>query len=192
MKQDFNLPTRPTRFGAARFGAALAAVLLAGTIAASPAFAAGGGGSSGASSDTHSCKDGMHWSKSANRCVTNGSSQLDEDLYQEGHDLALAGHYRQALASLSAVKNKDSMTLTMIGYANRKMGNVDEGMAFYQKALALNSGNINTHEYLGEGYVAIGRPELAKVELGKLEALCGTECEQYQDLAKAIAGGAVE
>jgi tetratricopeptide (TPR) repeat protein len=177
MKQDRNLPTR--------LGAAVAMVLLAGTFATGAAFAVSGGGGS---SNTHDCKDGTHWSKSAAKCVPNGSSQLDEDLYEEGRVLALAGHYQEALDALGAVKNKDSMTLTMIGYSKRKMGNIDEGMAFYQKALAIDPDNINTREYLGEGYVAIGRPDLAKVELAKLEVLCGTDCEQYQDLAKAIAG----
>jgi len=189
----------------ARLGAAFAMFLFAAAMATGPVFAVSGGGSSGGGSgNTHdcrsgthwsnsagkciACKDGTHWSKSADKCVANGSSKLDEDLYEEGRVLALAGRYPEALDALGAVKNKDSMTLTMIGYSKRKMGNIDEGMAFYQKALAIDPDNINTREYLGEGYVAIGRPDLAKVELAKLEVLCGTDCEQYQDLAKAIAG----
>ena len=61
-------------------------------------------------------------------------------------------------------------------------------MAYYQKALAIEPDNVNTHEYLGEGYVAIGRVELARLELDKLARICGTSCEQYEDLAKAISG----
>jgi tetratricopeptide (TPR) repeat protein len=80
------------------------------------------------------------------------------------------------------------MVLTMIGYAKRKSGSFDEGMAYYQRALAIDPKNANTREYLGEAYVEKGRMDLAKAELAKVEALCGTECEQYQDLAKAIAG----
>jgi len=175
MKQDRNL--------LAPLGAAIATAFLLGTIAAGPAFAVSGG-----SSNTPKCKSGTHWSKSARKCVNNGSSKLDEDLFEEGRALALAGHYRQALDTLQSVKTKDSMTLTMIGYSKRKMGDVDEGMAFYQKALAIDPDNVNTREYLGEAYVAIGRPDLAKLELAKLEVLCGTGCEQYEDLASAIAG----
>ena len=48
--------------------------------------------------------------------------------------------------------------------------------------------NINTHEYLGEAYAEKGKLDLAKAELVKVSAVCGTTCEQYQDLAKAIAG----
>ena len=80
------------------------------------------------------------------------------------------------------------MTLTMIGYATRKLGNYDRGLAYYAKALALDSNNINTHEYLGEAYAEKGKVDLAKTELIKVAAVCGTTCEQYQDLSKAIAG----
>ena len=82
----------------------------------------------------------------------------------------------------------DSMVLTMTGYANRKLGKFDEGMAYYQRALTIDPDNVDTREYLGEAYVETGRIDLAKAELANVEALCGTECEQYQDLAEAIAG----
>jgi tetratricopeptide (TPR) repeat protein len=82
----------------------------------------------------------------------------------------------------------DSKVLTMIGYAKRKLGSVDEGMAYYQRALAIDPNNADTREYLGEAYVQTGRMDLAKAELANVQALCGTECEQYQDLAAAIAG----
>jgi hypothetical protein len=65
-------------------------------------------------------------------------------------------------------------------------------MTLYQKALAIDPNNINTHEYIGEGYVSIGRVDLARSELARLETLCGTGCEQYEDLAEAIETGKVE
>jgi tetratricopeptide (TPR) repeat protein len=176
MKQVRNPPALP--------GRAIAAIYLLAMIAAGPAFAVSGG----ANSNAHNCKPGTHWSKSAKKCVINGSSKLDEDLYEEGRALALAGHYRQALDLLLTIKTRDSMTMTMIGYAKRKSGEIGEGMAFYRQALAIDPDNANTREYLGEAYVAIGRPDLAKIELAKLEVLCGTSCEQYEDLARAIAG----
>ena len=43
-------------------------------------------------------------------------------------------------------------------------------------------------EYLGEAYVIKGRLDLAKEQLGKIEALCGRGCEEYRDLADAIGG----
>jgi len=88
-----------------------------------------------------------------------------------------------------AVRNKnDATVLTYIGYATRKLGNVEEGINWYHKALAVDPSNVHTHEYLGEGYVAAGRVDLARQELAKLEALCGKGCEQYEALSATIAG----
>jgi tetratricopeptide (TPR) repeat protein len=76
----------------------------------------------------------------------------------------------------------------MIGYSKRKLGNFDEGVAYYQQALAIDPNNADTREYLGEAYVETGRMDLAKAELASVQTICGTECEQYEDLAAAIAG----
>jgi tetratricopeptide (TPR) repeat protein len=170
---------------------ALAAVAIAvGLAMAGQAFAASGGssGSSGAST-MPACKTGYVWNASKKSCVkATGGIMDDKQLYAQGHDLALAGRYQEALDALGAVQNKDSMTLTMIGYATRKMGNYDQGVAFYQQALALDVNNVNTREYLGEAYAEKGHIDLAKAELVKVEALCGQSCEQYRDLSAAIAG----
>jgi len=153
---------------------------------ADPSFAFGGNnGNSG--SQTPSCKAGYHWDINKHKCVRNQHSS-DNQLYQSGHDLALAGRYQEALDILGDVRNPDSMTLTMIGYATRKLGNYDEGLAYYEKALALDPDNVNTHEYLGEAYAEKGKIDLAKIELAKVETVCGTTCEQYVDLANAIEG----
>jgi len=156
---------------------------MAGSI---PAFAASDGG--GGSSDPVQCKDGMVYNKTKKICEQTSMLE-DKDLIEQGRALALAGYYENALDALMAVRNKEDATaLTYIGYANRKMGNVDEGMAYYRQALALEPDNLYTHEYMGEGYVAVGRTDLAEVQLASLETLCGTDCEQYQELAAAIAG----
>ena len=158
-------------------------------MAGGTAFAASGGG--GGSSDTTQvvkCKTGSTYDQARKKCVRN---QLlnDQQLYDQGRALALAGDYEKALDSLNAIRDKnDAMVLTMIGHSERKSGNYDTGLAFYAKALVIDPTNINTHEYLGEAYAEKGQLDLAKAELVKVAAVCGTTCEQYQDLAKAIAG----
>ena len=42
-------------------------------------------------------------------------------------------------------------------------------------------------EYLGEAYVIKGDIARAEEQLQAIERICGTGCEEYQDLAKAIA-----
>ena len=151
-----------------------------------------GGGSSGEGPLNCNTKKGWTYSPKKDMCVHTGLLD-DKELYQSGRVLAVAGRYEDALITLGAIRDQhDAMVLTMIGYSERKLGNVDKGMALYQKALAIEPDNANTHEYLGEGYVAIGKLELAKLELDKLAQICGTSCEQYEDLAKAISGEAEE
>jgi tetratricopeptide (TPR) repeat protein len=153
-----------------------------------PALAASGGGGGGSTQDAHDCNKGWTWNEKKGACERN-TSLNDQQLFTQGRALALAGHYEGALDSLNAVRSKDSMTLTMIGYATRKSGHFDEGMAIYQQALALDPNNVNTHEYLGEGYIDAGRVDLAELELNTVQKLCGnTTCEQYQDLSKALTG----
>ncbi len=111
-------------------------------------------------------KAGGKWDATAKTCSGMKQSMLDEkdqQLYNQGHDQAMAGQYQHALATLGAVSNQnDPMVLTMIGYSERKLGHVDEATKLYFKALAVDPNNVDTHEYLGEGYVDSGRVDLAK------------------------------
>lgn len=165
--------------------AAMAGIIMGG----GHAFAASSGGSSGGSSGTQ-CNAGWQWNAAKGICEQKQSSLMDDsELYEQGRELALAGDYAKALAVFDAIKNKqDSDVLTMIGYSKRKSGAVEEGIGYYHQALALNPDNVNTREYLGEGYVVMGRLDLAQAQLDKIGAICGESCEQYIDLAAAMAG----
>lgn len=181
--------------------AGILALALAGAslIGVGPGFAAsggGGGGSSGGGSSSGSsnettCNAGWEWDQAKQLCVRKDSSLMDDrELYVAGRALAKDGQYQEALALLQAIGNKhDAMVLTMIGYSKRKLGDVDTGIDFYHQALAIEPDNINTREYLGEGYVSLGRMDLAQVQLDRIEQVCGTTCEQYEDLSAAMATG---
>ena len=73
------------------------------------------------------------------------------------------------------------------GYATRKLGRTDEGIGYYLKSVALDPNYAQVREYLGEAYVIKGRVDLAQEQLVKIKALCSTTCEEYEDLAAAIA-----
>jgi hypothetical protein len=159
----------------------------------------GGGASAGGGGIFRSftpdvCPQGYVLDQRRHVCVRARAGILpDDELYAQGRALALAGFYESALPILEAVtRGDDSMVYTMRGYATRKLGHFEKGMALYQTALAIDPNNINTHEYIGEGYVSVGRLDLARAELVKLEKLCGTGCEQYSDLAEAIETGKIE
>ena len=92
----------------------------------------------------------------------------DWELYRDGRLLAHAGYYHEALAALDAIRDKDdAMILTMIGYSKRKLGAVDEGIAYYHRALAINPDSVNTREYLGEGYVSDGPVRSGRGRVGE-------------------------
>ena len=184
---------------------AFALVLALGTAPALPAGGGGGGGGgTGAALECAEgrvpdaagqvcvpCADGTVYDASTKTCVARSSSLIDDhDLYLHGRELALDGRYEDALNVFGTIAEKnDADLLTMIGYATRKLGNTEEGIAIYHQALAIDPDNLNTHEYLGEGYLAAGRVDLAEAELDTLARLCGgTHCDQYQDLEKALLG----
>ncbi len=111
----------------------------------------------------------------------------DQDLYEQGRDLAKDGRYEEALVVLAAIVNQnDPKVLNYTGYSHRKSGRLETGVAFYQRALAINPDFILAREYLGEGYVAAGRIDLAMVQLGEIKNRCGVNCAEYELLQKAI------
>lgn len=165
------------------------AVLMASLLALSAtAYAAGEGGNDSASVNEQ-CKKGEVWNKARKKCVKAQSGVLpDEDLYQQGRALARAGHYDWALQVLALIQNQqDPRVLNYIGYSHRKAGRLEIGIAFYRKALAIDPDFNLAREYLGEGYVAAGRIDLAQAELAEIGRRCGVTCREYQDLAAAIA-----
>ena len=165
----------------------LAAFLM--TSGSSMTFAAGGGGEPAV--PVKKCKKGEVLKKVGNvkKCVKVETGILpDEDLYQQGRVLAKAGEYEWALQVLAAIENQnDPRVLNYTGYSNRKAGRLEIGITYYRKALAIDPNFVLAREYLGEGYVAAGRVDLAQVELGEIKARAGASSTEYRDLAKAIA-----
>lgn len=116
-------------------------------------------------------------------------SSLDQDqIYSLGYWQAKRGEYEAALGTLrSAVNQSDPRVQTMIGYALRKLGNVDEGMAYYHRVLAAHPNRTTTRQYLGEAFLQIGEVASAREQLTEIGKRCGTSCEDYQLLAEEIA-----
>jgi tetratricopeptide (TPR) repeat protein len=137
------------------------------------------------------CPSGKAWSEQKKKCETLKSGALsDEDLARAGRQLARDGHYQEAIRVLETVKNDDDpVVLTYLGYSHRKLGEIDLGISLYKKALDIDPENVDTREYLGEGYVSKGELDLAWLELSEIEKRCGTTCEEYQALEKVLRSG---
>jgi tetratricopeptide (TPR) repeat protein len=99
-----------------------------------------------------------------------------------------AKQYNVALAQLKVlvVKYPDADTYTLLGHALWKTGDRQQGMAYYNKALALNPLHRGALEYQGELYVALGQVDKAKENLAKLKGVCPFGCEEASDLGEAI------
>jgi tetratricopeptide (TPR) repeat protein len=136
------------------------------------------------------CASGEIWSKSAGACnAKTAASITDDDLRAQGEWLAKQGRYAEALEALRLVKQQnDPRVLTYIGYSTRKLGRVEEGIGDYLHALELDPNYHAVREYLGEGYLQQGKPELARIQLVELEKRCGKNCVEYRTLLAALTG----
>ena len=87
----------------------------------------------------------------------------------------------------------------LMGFAYRKLGDYDRALQAYDRALELNPHHRGALEYLGEAYLELDRPELAKGMLDRLATECqriaagGADadgdwqsgCEEWQELNEA-------
>ena len=99
------------------------------------------------------------------------------------------GNYHAALESLSEsakVLGPHPDVLTYQGFANRKLGNKDLALQYYQSALNIEPEHRCANEYLGEYYVEIGRLDKAKQQLATLERICNFGCEEAEELRSWI------
>jgi Flp pilus assembly protein TadD len=102
-----------------------------------------------------------------------------------------AGNYSDAIVSLEKMQKADpenADVLNYLAYSQRKSGDLKSAEVNYDKALKINPDHPGALEYQGELYIQTGRIDMAKENLARLKNVCGTDCEQYEDLNKALAG----
>ena len=111
----------------------------------------------------------------------------DADMIRQGWALAYAGRYEAAIVMFEHVIVKDQPeVLNGLGYSNRKQGRIHQAIAYYKRAINLDPDYVKAREYLGEGYLSIGKAELARAQLRQIKQRCGTSCKSYTVLAAAI------
>ena len=130
-------------------------------------------------------------SKKANKknpeCQKNREDLGDNELYYAGYWLARAGKYEQALSYLRQAKNPDDPRfLTYIGFATRKLGDHDNAMGYYDRALSIDANFVIARAYLGEAWLEKGDLAKAAQQLGEIESRCGTSCIEHQELSAQI------
>ena len=94
--------------------------------------------------------------------------------------------YKKAIEYLTLAnkeKPKDPNTLNYLGYASRKIGNLEVAEKYYLEGLALDPKHIGINEYLGELYIITKRIDKAKE---RLEILKNCNCEEFEELKTLI------
>src|SRR5579864_1250352 len=150
----------------------------------------GGGGGGGSNTDTDRCGKGQYWSDRTGRCEKLQAGVLpDKELAQYAYALAKHERFAEAIEVLNLMKDPNTAeALNYRGYATRHLGRLDEGIGYYLKSVELDPKYAQVREYLGEAYVIRGDMAKAQEQLAVIKSICGTECEEYEDLEKAISG----
>ncbi len=101
-----------------------------------------------------------------------------------------AGAYEDALAALAVHIEKHRTSadaFNWLGYANRKLGHLEQARKAYARALFLDPDHKGAHEYAGELRLLLGDLEGAQKHLAELDRICLLGCEEYDELKAEIA-----
>ncbi len=90
------------------------------------------------------------------------------------------------LERLAKRDRTDADVQNLLGYSLRNSGQLDKAFTAYNNALRLDPKHKGAHEYIGVAYLTARQPDKAKEHLAALKSICGDNCEETQDLAKAI------
>jgi tetratricopeptide (TPR) repeat protein len=114
---------------------------------------------------------------------------LDPD-FAAGKRAIVAGDWTGAIKVLTSAGLRDDRNADIqnhLGYAYRRLRQLDTAMRYYNRALTLNPRQRSAHEHLGEAYLVEGDLAKAEEQLAALERICLIPCEEYNDLKRAIA-----
>jgi tetratricopeptide (TPR) repeat protein len=170
-------------------------MILAATLVLSPTltFAAGTSDSDPPTptETTMVCEEGQVWDEKTETCVVPEEQSLNDDQrFQAVRELAYAGRYDDAMRVLDAMtEGETSRVMTYQGFLLRQTGEIEGGIAAYERAIALDPANLLARSYYGQLLVQMDEITLAEAQLNQIRAQggCGTWAET--SLATAIATG---
>ncbi len=113
-------------------------------------------------------------------------------LIAEGEAALEAGQPQKAIDAFEAALAVDPAHTPIylnLAEAARREGLQGKAITYYREALEREPENLAAISGEGEALVEKGAVEKARVNLSKLEALCGSNCSETRDLAMAIQRG---
>jgi len=99
-------------------------------------------------------------------------------------------NWDRAVELLKKVVERDGTNAdahNLLGFSERKRGNLEAAFRHYDRALALDPKHRGAHEYAGEAFLLSDNLAKAEEHLARLDKLCFFPCEEYTDLQQAIA-----
>ena len=99
------------------------------------------------------------------------------------------GNHQEATQFLKlsdSKKPKDADINNLLGFAQRKTGDVDEASACYRKALKIDGKHKSTLSYQGKLFWIVGNKAAADGNLRKLDKICWLGCRELDVLRTAI------
>ena len=141
--------------------------------------------------NTTECGKGEVWDEKSDSCLESSSQLLNDDQrYGAVRELAYAGRPADAKLILdSMTEGKTARVMTYEGFLLRKMGHVEEGIAAYQEALAIDPANILARSYYGQLLVEMNEIDAARSHLAAIRDHGGAGTWAEIALAQAIETG---
>jgi tetratricopeptide (TPR) repeat protein len=168
-------------------------VLLISTLMPFAAFAAGSDDTEPPkpTETTTVCEEGLVWDVKIEKCVKPDDLSLNDDQrFKAVRELAYAGRPDDALVVLATMTEGDTdRVLTYRGFALRKSGDIEGGIAAYEAALAQNPDNILAHSYYGQLLVEMDEMAMARGHLDAIRNAGGDGTWAEASLERAIATG---
>jgi Tfp pilus assembly protein PilF len=121
------------------------------------------------------------------------SSPSVADRLTTAREAIAAKSWNKALTELNQAAKTEPRNAdvhNLLGYSYRKQAqpNLPKAFEHYKTALQINPQHKGAHEYIGEAFLMDKKPDEAEKHLVQLEKICGNKtCEEYADLAKALA-----
>jgi len=124
------------------------------------------------------------------------SEKASDTAFAAGSQAVERGEYELALKSFEEadrIRPDQPETLNMLGYSQRKLGQLDQARESYLKALSIRPGFAQAREYLGENYLMLALREMralgeqkdkAVIERKMLAEAFGRYAKQADEMAK--------
>jgi predicted Zn-dependent protease len=170
-------------------------MILAAAVALAPyaAFAAGSDDSEPPkpTETTTQCEEGLVWDEKTETCVKPEDTSLNDDQrFGAVRELAYAGRHDEAMQVLAAMtEGETSRVMTYQGFLLRQTGQVEAGIAAYERALALDPANILARSYYGQLLVQMDEIAMASDQLTQIRANGGAGTWAERALQTAIETG---